>query len=181
MRKLTSSLFISLDGVVESPDQWTFDHFDDGMMSEMQSLLAQQDTVLMGRVTYDDWAGYWPTATDEPFASYINNIPKFVVTSRTEPLTWQNSTRLEGDLTTAITALKQQPGNNIGVTGSPTLVLSLLELGLLDMLQLTLHPVVAGKGRRLFKDNGLLQRLELLESKTTPSGVAILNYGLRSA
>src|SRR5690606_26595410 len=143
------------------------------------SLLAQQDTVLMGRVSYEEWAGYWPTSTDEPFASYINNVRKYVVTSSTEPLAWQNATRLEGDLVTAVTALKHQSGGNIGVTASPTLALSLLELGLLDMLQLTVHPVIAGKGRRFFKDNAPLQRLTLIESKTTPSGVAILSYAPR--
>jgi dihydrofolate reductase len=77
MRKVVTGLFISLDGVTESPDQWQFDHFDDDMMAAMEAYIAEADTVLMGRVTYQEWAPYWPTSTDEPFASFINNAPKY--------------------------------------------------------------------------------------------------------
>lgn len=176
MRKLVASLFISLDGVTESPDQWQFDGFDDDMMNEMGVQLAAIDTVLMGRVTYQEWAGYWPTSTDEPFASFINNIPKYVVSTTLDKVEWQNSTLIKGDLTTEINKLKQQEGKNIGVTGSPTLVRSLLQADLLDALHLQIHPVVANKGKRLFKDGDALKRLKLVNNRTTGSGVLMVTY-----
>jgi len=177
VRKVVSGLFISLDGVAESPDQWQFDHFDAGMAEFMNGMLAEQDAILLGRVTYQEWAGYWPTSQDEPFATYINNIPKYVVsTTLNDVSAWQNSTLLKGDLTQEITALKQQPGKNIGVAGSLTLVRSLLEAGLLDELSLAIHPVLPGKGKHLFRDGSDLKRLSLVGSTITPTGVAILTY-----
>ena len=180
MRKVVAGLFISLDGVTESPDQWQFDHFDDGMMAAMTAQMAEQDAVLLGRVTYQEWADYWPTSTDEPFASYINTIPKHVVSTTLDSVEWEHSTLIKGDLSEAIATLKQQPGRNIGVAGSPTLVRSLLQLDLLDELTLMVHPVVAGHGKRLFSDDDDLKRLSLVASKTTPTGVAILTYQPRT-
>ncbi len=176
MRKVVSGLFISLDGVTESPDKWQFDNFDNDMMAELGAFLTETDTVLLGRVTYQDWADYWPTSTDEPFASFINNTPKYVVSTTLDKVEWQNSTLLKGNLTEEITSLKQQPGRNIGVTGSPTLVRSLLQNDLLDELTLMVHPVVVGGGKRLFKDSSDLKRLKLIRSKTTSTGVALLTY-----
>jgi dihydrofolate reductase len=177
MRKVIAALFISLDGVTESPDKWQFDHFDDEMMAAMTSQLDAQDAVLLGRVTYQEWASYWPTSTDEPFASYINNAPKYVVsTTLEEPLEWQNSTLIKGNVAEEIDKLKQQPGKNIGVAGSSTLVESLLQDDLLDELTLMVHPVVAGAGKRLFEDGRALKRLKLVDSKTTSTGVSILTY-----
>ena len=180
MRKLTCFLFITLDGVVESPENWSFDHFDDDMMQAMISQISAQDAVLLGRKTYQEWADYWPTSTDEPFASFINNIAKYVVSNTLgDDLTWAGTTRLNGDLVASITQLKQSTGQNIGTSGSPTLVHGLLKHGLLDELILAVHPVVAGRGQRLFPDGEGLQRLQLIEGKTTSSGVALLTYGLR--
>src|SRR3989304_10617564 len=125
MRKVTAGLFISLDGVTESPHQWQFDHFDDDMMAGMASQLAAQDAVLLGRVTYEEWAPYWPTSTDEPFASFINNTPKYVVSTTLEKVGWNNAQLLKGNLAERLAELKQQPGKNIGVPGSPGLVRSL--------------------------------------------------------
>ncbi len=176
MRKIVAALFISLDGVVQSPDQWQFDHFDEDMGTAMQAALAAQDTVLLGRVTYQEWAPYWPTATDEPFASYINSTPKVVASTTLKTVSWQNSTLITGDLATALARLKQQPGKNIGVAGSPTLVRSLLRAGLLDTLTLMVHPVVVGRGQRLFQDGDALQRLQLVEAKTTRTGVLLAAY-----
>jgi len=176
MRKVIAALFISLDGVTESPEQWQFDHFDDGMMAAMQSAIDAQDAILLGRVTYQDWVDYWPTSTDEPFASFINNTPKYVVSTTLNKVEWQNSTLISGDLAAAINKLKQQPGKNIGTAGSPTLVRSLLQADLLDELLLMVHPVVAGKGKRLFKDGDDLKRLKLVDSKTTSTGVVIATY-----
>ena len=176
MRKVVAALFISLDGVVESPDKWQFDHFDADMMSAMEAQLAIQDTVLLGRVTYQEWATYWPTSNDEPFASYINPIPKYVVSTTLKKVDWQNSILIKGDLTQGITALKQQAGKTIGVAGSPTLVRSLLQNDLLDELILMVHPVIVGKGRRLFDQWGDLKRLKLSAAKTTRTGVLIGTY-----
>ena len=176
MRKVVAGLFISLDGVVESPDKWQFDHFDDDMMASMTSHLAVQDTVLLGRVTYEDWAAYWPTSTDEPYASFINNTPKYVVSTTLGKVEWKNSTLLKGNLAEELAKLKQQPGKNIGVSGSPTLVRSLLQNDLLDELTLMVHPVVVGSGKRLFKDGSDLKRLKLVDSKTTRTGVLIATY-----
>lgn len=176
MRKIVAALFISLDGVVQSPDQWQFDHFDEDMGVAMQAALAAQDTVLLGRVTYQEWAPYWPTATDEPFATYINRTPKYVASTTLQTVTWQNSTLITGDLAAALARLKQQPGKNIGVAGSPTLVRSLLHAGLLDTLMLMVHPVVVGRGQRLFQDGDALQRLKLVEATTTRTGVLLATY-----
>ncbi|MBE7556266.1 MAG: dihydrofolate reductase [Anaerolineales bacterium] len=176
MRKVIAGLFISLDGVTESPDQWQFDHFDAEMMAALNAHIAAEDTILLGRVTYQEWAGYWPTSTDEPYASHINNTPKYVVSTTLDRVEWQNSTLIKGNLAEAIAKLKQQPGKNIGVAGSPTLVQSLLQSDLLDELTLMVHPVVVGSGKRLFKDGVGLKRLNLVDNKTTSTGVAILTY-----
>ena len=176
MRKVVAGLFISLDGVTESPDQWQFDHFDEDMMATMGAHIAEVDTVLLGRVTYQEWAPYWPTSTDEPFASHINNTPKYVISTTLDKVEWKNATLIKGNLAEEIARLKQQPGKNIAVEGSPTLVRSLLQNDLLDELTLMLHPVVAGSGKRLFKDGGDLKRLKLVDTKTTRTGVVILTY-----
>lgn len=179
MRKVVSGLFISIDGVTESPDQWQFDHFDEDMMAALGSYIAEEDTILLGRVTYQEWAPYWPTSTDEPYASHINNTPKVVVSTTLDKVEWgqwDNTTLIKGNLAEEITRLKRQPGKNIGVAGSPTLVHSLLQAGLLDELSLMLHPVVVGRGKRLFKDGGALKRLKLVDSKPTRTGVMLLTY-----
>ena len=142
----------------------------------MGSHIAAEDTILLGRVTYQEWAPYWPTSTDEPYASHINNTPKYVVSTTLNKVEWKNSTLIKGNLAEAIARLKQQPGKNIGVAGSPTLVRSLLQNDLLDELILMVHPVVVGSGKRLFKDGDNLKRLNLEDSKTTRTGVVILTY-----
>ena len=176
MRKVVAGLFISLDGVIESPDKWQFDHFDDDMLANMGAHIAAEDTILLGRVTYQEWAPYWPTSTDEPYASHINNTPKYVVSTTLDKVEWRNATLIKGNLAEEIARLKQLPGKNIGVAGSPTLVRSLLQDDLLDELILMVHPVVAGSGKRLFKDGSDLKRLTLVDSKTTRTGVALLSY-----
>jgi dihydrofolate reductase len=179
MRRLFAALFISLDGVVQSPDQWQFDNFDEGMMEAMTAALANEDTVLLGRVTYQEWAPYWPNSQDEPFASFINRTPKYVVSTTLDKTEWGNfapPTLIKANVAEAVAALKQQPGKDIGVAGSPTLVESLLHANLLDDLTLMIHPVVVGHGKRLFNDGSALKRLKLADSKITPSGVALLTY-----
>lgn len=179
MRKVVAGLFISLDGVTESPEKWQFEHFDEDMMAAMASHIAAEDAVLLGRVTYQEWMPYWPTATDEPYASHINSTPKYVVSTtlhKVEWGKWDNVTLMQGTVAEAITRMKQQPGKNIGVAGSPTLVQSLLQADLLDELTLMIHPVVVGAGKRLFQDGGDLKRLKLVDSKVTSTGVIIVTY-----
>lgn len=176
MRKVAAALFISLDGVVEAPYAWQFDVFDEDMIAAMSEQLAAQDTVLLGRVTYEEWAPYWPTSTDEPFASYINHVPKYVVSTTLKTVDWSNATLVNGPVADTIASLKQQPGQTIGVAGSPTLVRSLLQARLVDELLLMIHPVIAGTGKRLFQDGDPLQRLKVVDSKTTGSGVLIVTY-----
>ena len=179
MRKVVSGLFISLDGVTESPGEWQFDNFDEDMGAAMVSHISAEDTILLGRVTYQDWVNYWPTSKDEPYASHINSTPKYVVSTTLDEVEWgkwDNATLVKGNLGEQIAKLKQQPGKNIGVAGSPTLVESLLQKDLLDELLLMVHPVVVGSGKRLFHDGRALKRLKLVESKTTRTGVVILTY-----
>ena len=176
MRKIISGLFISLDGVVEAPYKWQFDVFDEEMVTVMQNHLDAEDAILLGRVTYEEWVGYWPTSTDEPYASHINKTPKYVVSTTLEQVEWQNATLLNGNVAEALTRLKQQPGKNIGVAGSPTLVRSLLRENLLDELTLMIHPVLAGSGKRLFTEEIEVKRLKLVATKTTGTGVVILTY-----
>ena len=176
MRKVISGLFISLDGVTESPDQWQFDHFDAEMGAALGAHIAAEDTILLGRVTYQEWEPYWPTSTDEPYASHINNTPKYVVSTTLDRVEWKNSKLIKGSLANEINRLKRQPGQNIGVAGSPTLVRSLLQNDLLDELILMIHPVVVGGGKRLFQDWGQLKRLKLVGSQTTSTGVSILTF-----
>jgi dihydrofolate reductase len=179
MRKVNSGLFISLDGVTESPGQWQFDAFDDDMMAAMEAHIAAEDTILLGRVTYQDWNQYWPAVADEPYASHINTTPKYVVSTTLDKVEWGQWTNvhlINGNLAEAIARLKQQPGKNIGVAGSPALVRSLIQADLLDELTLMIHPVVAGRGKRLFEGEHALKRLKLVASTTTGSGVAILTY-----
>lgn len=181
MRKVSSGLFISLDGVAEAPNEWQFDVFNDEMGQELGGFMGNTDTILLGRVTYEEWSGYWPQVTDGPdvgFADFINNTPKYVVSNSLDNTdAWQNSTLVKGDsLAETINGLKQQPGRNIGVTGSPTLVESLLQQDLLDELTLMVHPVVVSKGKHLFKDGGSLKRMTLVSSKATSTGVVFLTY-----
>jgi dihydrofolate reductase len=176
MRKVISGLFISLDGVTEAPNEWQFDNFDAEMGAAMGAHIAAEDTVLLGRVTYQEWVPYWPTSTDEPYASHINNTPKYVVSTTLDRLDWQNSTLVKGNLPGLIGRLKQEPGKNIGVAGSPTLVRSLLQEDLLDELILMIHPVIVGHGKRLFNSGMDLKRFKLVGSQTTSTGVSILTY-----
>jgi dihydrofolate reductase len=179
MRKVISGLFITLDGVTERPDQWQFDVFDDDMANAMIAHLAGEDTILLGRTTYEEWAPYWPTSSDEPYASHINNAPKYVVSSTLDKVEWgkfNNAHLIKDNVAEAINRLKQQPGKNIGVAGSSTLVRYLLQNDLLDELTLMVHPVVANSGQRLFENGSELKRLKLVDNKTTGSGVVFLTY-----
>ncbi|MEU5915258.1 dihydrofolate reductase family protein [Streptomyces sp. NPDC047141] len=180
MRKVVSGLFVSLDGVAQAPNEWQF-AFDEEMGAALAETLETADAILLGRVTFTEWAGYWPTVTsgdDAGFAKWINDSPKYVVSSTLDGVDdWANSTLVRGELATAIEELKASEGKNITVAGSPTLVRSLLELDLLDELVLLIHPVVAGEGRKkLFADDAALKKMELVSARPTSSGVIIATY-----
>lgn len=170
---------MTLDGVVESPDIWEFDSFDDDMRADLGSQISGEDAMLLGRATYQEWEPYWPTSTIEPFASHINRAQKVVVSTTLEEVKWgerNNATLVKGNLAEEIAGLKRQPGKNIGVHGSPTLIGSMLRNDLVDELRLAVYPVVAGSGKRLFEDGRAPKRLKLVDSKTTRTGVSILTF-----
>jgi dihydrofolate reductase len=184
MRKVVAGLFISLDGVVEAPGEWHFPYFDDNMGQAVGAQMSASDAMLLGRVTYEEFAAYWPVQGaegDAELAEFMNGTPKYVVSNTLKSADWQNSTLINGDVNAAIAALKEQPGKDIGITGSPTLVRTLLRDGLLDELRLLVHPIVVGRGKRLFPDGFDQIGLQLTDSQTFPTGVLYLTYKLAPA
>ncbi|BDZ47695.1 dihydrofolate reductase family protein [Naasia aerilata] len=183
MRTLTAGLFCSVDGVVESPNLWQFDSFDEELGAELNGMMTRVDTVLLGRVGYQEWASYWPEVGDsDPFGTFINPVPKYVASrSLSGELDWENAHLIDGGLEDFVAELKQTEGGEISVVGSISIVRQLLFAGLLDSLTLMVHPVVAGTGRRLFEQGDPLTRLTLQQGRTTSAGNAILSYGLRPA
>ena len=179
MRKVVASELVSLDGVMGSPQEWAFSYSNDEMEQANASGMAASDALLLGRATYQEFASYWPyqNSADQPYTDYLNSTPKFVVsTTLEEPLEWQNSTLIKGNLAEKITELKRLPGKDITIIGSAALVQSLLSDGLLDELRLMVHPLVLGGGKRIFEDGGDQKALELLDSKTFDTGVLYLTY-----
>jgi dihydrofolate reductase len=183
MRKITAGYFHSVDGVVQSPDQWQFDSFDDELGALLTETMSNIDTVLLGRVGWQEWAGYWPNATaDADFADFINNVPKYVA-SRTlrqaDLAIWQNSTLIEGDVIDFARQLKNQPGGEIAVMGGISLARQLFFAGLLEELTLITHPVVAGQGKHMFEPTDPVTRLQLKRSLSTSKGNVVSVYGLQ--
>jgi dihydrofolate reductase len=160
--------------VAEHPDKFFYD-FDDMMRENLRRVISSQDTVLLGHRTYDDWAAFWPNSEIEPFASFINGVEKFVVTSTNPSQDWSNATVFDGDLGEFVTELKQKSGGDIGVHGSIALTQSLLENGLVDELRLVIAPVLQMTGRKLF-DNGVPARLTLTRHSASPAGYLMLDF-----
>jgi dihydrofolate reductase len=177
MGRIVSSFFISLDGVVEAPNEWHFPYFDDEMGRVVGESMQTTTSFLMGRRLYDEWSAYWPTqGEDVPFSSHINNIRKYVLTHRPiEGSLWNNTTVLGDDAVRQVQAAKEQNDGDIGMSGCATTVRWLLAEGLLDELNLLVHPIAVGKGQRLFEDTPTLP-LELRSSATLPTGVLHLRY-----
>jgi dihydrofolate reductase len=177
VRKIKSNFFISLDGVVEAPDKWHFPYFDDEMGAAVGAGFATTDAMLMGRVLYDEWAAYWPEHADEPFGDVMNSMKKYVVSNSLQAADWQNSEIVNGDVAQKLTDIKAQDGGDISMSGSATTVRWLLREGLLDELNLLVHPVVVGGGRaRLFPPDEPSIPLELASSQAFKSGVLNLSY-----
>ncbi|HEY2795598.1 MAG TPA: dihydrofolate reductase family protein [Micromonosporaceae bacterium] len=172
MRKIIVAEFISLDGVVEAPDAWHFPYQNEEMFGAMWALIAEADTMLLGRVTYQSFAAAFGNApADDPVAGQMNKPAKIVVSATLTEPTWHNSTVLTGDVVAGVTALKEQPGETILVTGSTRLVRTLLTAGLVDEVNLMVHPIVVGKGERLFAGDGPQIPLRLISSATFGTGV----------
>ena len=181
MRKIVAGLFISLDGVVEAPDQWHFPYFNDEMGAAVTATFSSADTMLFGRTTYDSFAGAWPGREeageeDAAFAKALGDMRKIVVSNQDLQFTWRNSEQLEGDLVEAVAALKNESGANIALSGSVSVVRQLLAAGLLDELHLLVHPIAVRKGMRLFDEGDASVPLELVSSETFETGVLNLVY-----
>ncbi|MBA2337868.1 MAG: dihydrofolate reductase [Acidimicrobiia bacterium] len=174
MGKIVSNFFISLDGVVESPDQWHFPYFNDEMGAAVESGVQTASAMLMGRVLYQEWADYWPNAEDD-FASYINNIPKYVVSTTLDSADWNNTAVVSGDVAGRLEAIKADAEGDIAMSGSATTVRWLLANGLLDELRLLVHPIAVGHGQRLFEDD-TTHRLQLVNHEVFETGVLNLTY-----
>ncbi|ARE79348.1 dihydrofolate reductase family protein [Streptomyces sp. NPDC059558] len=188
MRKIKAQLFISLDGVVEAPDQWHFPYFNEEMGAAVDATLGRADTLLLGRRTYDSFAGAWPDreaagGEDAPFAKVLGDARKIVVSHSRLDLTWRNSEQLTGELTEAVTALKNEPdtGTPVWISGSVSVVRRLVAAGLLDELNLLLHPVAVRSGLRLFDEDAPPVPLELVSAETFRTGVLNLFYALAAA
>jgi dihydrofolate reductase len=175
MRKIVAGLYVSVDGVVEAPDTWTGPYFSPEVGQTVGSLIAGGDTLLLGRVTYQGFAAAFGGQSGG-MADTMNSFPKVVVSTTLDKADWQNSTLISGNVAAEITKLKQQPGRNINVSGSGTLVSWLLRQGLLDQLDLLMFPVVVGHGKRLFSDEGNQAGLKLAASEAFSSGVVHLTY-----
>ena len=176
MRKVVSGLFISLDGVIEDADHWIGPWFNPQLGQAVGSMIAAQDAMLLGRVTYDGFATHWPQQTGE-MADNMNGTTKYVVSGTLRSAEWQNTTPIPAASAFAeIAELKQGAGQNIGMTGSATLVSSLLREGLIDELHLFVFPVVLGSGKRLFGESGDKLPLKLINSATFETGVVHLTY-----
>lgn len=193
MRRVIVSEWMTLDGVVQAPISpgedadggfrhggWHVRHTGDPVL---QRRIAETVTgaggYLLGRRTYEIFAAHWPTASAEEqvLAEPLNTRPKYVAsTTLAEPLAWQNSTRLQGDVAEAVAALKQQASGDLLVIGSTRLVQTLMEHGLVDELRLIIDPVIVGGGKRLFRDDGALRTLRLADSQVTATGAIIATY-----
>jgi len=192
MRKLIVQEWMSFDGVVQapgSPDEdksggfkhggWHLPYFDDMSRNWVVENLTQASGYLLGRRTYENFAGHWPNASAEEqvIAQPLNTRPKYVAsTTLKEPLAWQNSTVLKGNVTKAVATLKQKDGGNLLVIGSAKLVQSLIDFDLVDEFRVMIDPLVVGGGKRIFGDDGALKPLRLVDSRVTTTGAILATY-----
>ena len=174
-RKVVAGYFLSLDGVAEAPDRF-ITAWDDETDASGANLIATQDAVILGRRSYDEWAEFWPGSEIQPFASFINAVPKYVATSTPLEREWANSRVIDGGLVDFVRHLKGgRPGGDIGVHGSISVTRTLLAADVVDELRLVIAPTIAGRGQRLF--DGLPPiRLETIRSTASPSGRLLVDY-----
>jgi dihydrofolate reductase len=190
MREITVFNSVTLDGVMQAPGRpdedprggfahggWAAPYSDEVMGRVAAEGMAGPRALLLGRRTYEDFHGFWPHQTDNPFTEVLDNTRKYVAsTTLREPLGWRNSTLLEGDAAEAVARLKEQAGEDLTVLGSGELVQALRRRDLVDRYVLLVHPLVLGSGRRLFPDGGPAATLRLVDSVTTTTGVIIATY-----
>ena len=182
MAKVVSTLFISADGVAEIDPAWHFPYFDENMGRAVTEDYATADVLLLGRVTFDSFAGAWPDreaagGEDAPFAKQLGDTRKVVVSRQPLEFAWRSSELLDGDLVAAVTALKADPGiKGILIPGSISVVQQLLAAGLVDELRLLVHPVAARKGRKLFDDGDAPYHLRVMAAEVFPTGVIRVIY-----
>jgi dihydrofolate reductase len=174
MRKVVLYELLSLDGVAEDPDKFITD-WDEAMEANLAAVIATQDAVVLGRRSYDDWSGFWPTSDIEPFATFINNVAKYVASSTPLGRPWHNVTAIEGGLVPFVQNLKNSSGGDIGVHASISVAQALLAADAIDEVRLVVAPAIAGHGRRLL-DGLPPTRLESLRSATSPKGYLLADY-----
>lgn len=178
MRKIIVGEFISLDGVVEAPEQWHFPYVNEEMFAVMGRLSAHADTMLLGRVTYDSFAGAFANApADDPAGAMMNRPAKVVASTTLRDPIWAKTTVIDGDVLSAIAKMKEEDGGDILTTGSISLVRAMLAAGLVDELNLLVHPIVIGAGQRLF-DDGVRIALDLVSCDVFSTGVTNQVYRL---
>ncbi len=190
MRKLVVGAFLTVDGVMQAPGGpeedreggfehggWSVNYWDEGMGRIITESTLQGDALLLGRKTYEIFAAHWPkVGGDDPIANKLNSMPKYVASRSLKEVAWNNSTLIEGDVAKAVAALKEQPGNEIQVSGSGDLIQTLIEHDLVDEYRLWIFPLVLGDGKRLFAGGAVPAALKLVGTKTSSTGVAIHTY-----
>jgi dihydrofolate reductase len=175
MGKIVSNFFISLDGVVESPDKWHVPYGNDQMWAKIGEGMQTYKAFLMGRQLYEEWSDFWPKQGDDvPFAPFINNVPKYVVSNSLDESNWNNTTIVSGDVAKELRAIKDRSGD-IGMSGSATVARWLLAHDLLDELGLMVHPIVVGRGKKLFEESQTVP-LQLKNHEAFETGVMYLSY-----
>jgi len=174
MKKLVVTEFMTLDGVMEAPHEWSFPYWNDDIAEFKNNELFESDTTLLGRITYQGFADAWPARTGD-YADRLNNSPKYVVTTTLENPEWTNSHVIRENLAEEVNRLKLKDGQNILVHGSCTLVQALIEYDLIDEYHLLVYPLILGKGLRLFRGE-VESMLTLFETRPFSSGVVLLRY-----
>jgi len=188
MRKVVAAVFVSLDGVMQAPGGpeedptrgfqhggWTFNYWDDVMGQAMGGIFTDSFDLLLGRKTYEIFAGHWPFAAGDPIAEVFNRVTKYVATRSDAPLEWKNSVALR-DAAADVAKLKQQDGPTLLIQGSSDLIQTLLRHDLIDEFSLLTFPLVLGTGKRLFGQGTIPGALKLVDSKASTTGVTITRY-----
>ena len=174
VRKVVVYELLSLDGVAERPDSF-FTDWDEAMDANLAAVIGAQDAVILGRSSYDEWAEFWPGSETEPFATFINGVAKYVVTSAPLNREWANATAVDGGLVEFVRDLKGRPGGDIGVHASISVVQALLAADVVDELKLVIAPRIVGSGRRLL-DGVPSILLESIRTAMSPAGYLLVDY-----
>ncbi|MFD0575942.1 dihydrofolate reductase family protein [Dactylosporangium darangshiense] len=176
MRIITASFFISVDGVVDAPQEWHFPYANDDVARVVSHATRDVDALLMGRHTYEEWNAFWPTQRGYPLADFINGTHKYVASDTLTDLGWGPASVLSGDVVAHVAALKNSEGGNIAINGSGTLTRHLLQAGLIDALHLLVHPIVLGAGKHLFEAGTAPVGLSLQSQESFDNGVTYQVY-----